>query len=77
MGSVNNYIILFANTNLTNPTNKDNNIYVDDELYYFEVLLKVYFQDTSKRYQPLFENKAILMDCHLHRIIRGIRGIRG
>ena len=28
--------------------------------YYFEVLLKVYFQDTSKRYQPLFENKAIL-----------------
>lgn len=35
--------------------------------YYFEVLLKVHFQDTSKQYQPLFKNKESSKDCHLQK----------
>ena len=41
--------------------------YIDDKLRFFEVLLKVYFQDTSKQYQPLFTTKQSSQDCHQYK----------
>ena len=37
-------------------------------LYLWEAILKICFQDAFIKYQPLFSNKAILRDCHLHKI---------
>ena len=44
--------------NYEKDKNIKSSILTDDELLLLRITLKVHFQDDSKQYQPLFENKA-------------------
>ena len=45
--------------NYEKDKNIKSSILTDDELLLLRITLKVHFQDDSKQYQPLFENKAV------------------